>query len=225
MNKLKVLDNEIVTMESREIALLVEKQHSHICRDIRKQLSVQGLPESNYGSGYIDKNNQERICYNLDYEQLMILLTGYSVALRAKVVKRWNELEQKTREVEIPSQLQLAKQVVVLLEEKEKLLLKSKVADELAGTKGLYLPSVVGKIVCGHPNLFCKYLIDNKIMFRRHEKLLPYAKYADKYFKVKVSMFKGKSIEQSYFTARGLAWVKAKYIKANNLLALEYLNG
>lgn len=131
---------------------------------------------------------------------------------------RLNKLQVTTP----PSQLELARQVVTLLEERETLSIKAQVADEIANSEGLYLPSTVGKIVTGHPNNFCQWLVDNGIMFRKGDKLLPMAKYTDKYFEVKVSTFKSKSKEQSYFTPRGLAWIEAKYLKANGMLQLGY---
>lgn len=87
------LIEQIETMSSREIAGLTGKQHSHVCRDIKKQLEEQNIGESKYGSTYIDVQNKERLYFNLDHTQTMILVTGYSIPLRAVVIKRWEELE------------------------------------------------------------------------------------------------------------------------------------
>lgn len=91
--KVKELVNYDKRMSSYEIAELTSKQHSHIMRDIRKQLFQQGINESIYGSVKKDTKGQDRPMFNLDYEQTMILITGYSIPLRSKVVKRWQELE------------------------------------------------------------------------------------------------------------------------------------
>lgn len=103
-----VLSGNDIKMDSREIAGLTRelsiedksvkaKRHSDICRDIRKQLLSLDIAESTFALGYLDKNNQKRTCYQLNYEQTMILVSGYSVKLRAKIIRRWNELEQNIK--------------------------------------------------------------------------------------------------------------------------------
>ncbi len=133
--------------------------------------------------------------------------------------KAWNNPE-----VVMARALQIANTNIVNYQKEVKVLsLKAQVADELVNTDGLYLPSIAGKIITGHPNLFCKWLEDQKIMFHRKNKLLPFAQYTDKYFKVKVTTDRdNNSYSQSFFTARGLAWIKAKYLKANDMLQLDY---
>ena len=84
-------------MDSREIADLIGKQHAHICRDIRKQLEEQGIGESKYGSTYKTIQNKDVQCFALDYEQTMILISGYSISLRASIIKRWTELESQNK--------------------------------------------------------------------------------------------------------------------------------
>jgi phage regulator Rha-like protein len=51
---------ENLTMTSREIADLVEKQHAHVMRDIRKM--ADDLGESNFGlATYTDKQGKEQL--------------------------------------------------------------------------------------------------------------------------------------------------------------------
>jgi phage regulator Rha-like protein len=87
--------NGFVSIDSKEIADITGKKHSHVCRDIRNQLKEQDINESIFGSVYFDKKNEQRNCFALNYEQTMILVSGYSIALRAKIIKRWTELEEK----------------------------------------------------------------------------------------------------------------------------------
>lgn len=83
-------------MNSREIAELTGKNHGDVCRDIRTMLESLG-GESSFASSYTTSQNKQATCYNLPYRETMILTSGYSVELRAKVVDRWMELELLNR--------------------------------------------------------------------------------------------------------------------------------
>lgn len=87
----------VQTMSSREIADLTGKRHDHVMRDIRDmltQLHGEGaLPR--FGGGYFDANNQERPCFNLPKRETLILVSGYNLAMRAKIIDRWQELEAR----------------------------------------------------------------------------------------------------------------------------------
>jgi len=81
-------------MSSLEIAELTGKEHKNILRDIRNMLDGLETPQISFESGYLDKQNQERTLFKLPYRETMILVSGYDVKLRAKVVDRWMELEK-----------------------------------------------------------------------------------------------------------------------------------
>ena len=134
-------------------------------------------------------------------------------------------MEKKARNISTPQLSEdemILKTFQILNKKVEMLSIKAQVAEEIANTEGLYLPSLVGKMIDGHANIFCQWLVDNKIMFRRKEKLIPYAPYDKKYFDIKVTVFGNKSVHQSYFTTRGLMWIQGKYLKKNNRLQLDY---
>lgn len=97
MNKsIELFDND-VTIDSREIAELTNKNHSDVCRDIRNQLKQMNIGESNFASSYISQQNKSVNCFRLNHEQTMILISGYSIPLRAKIIRRWSELEKKNK--------------------------------------------------------------------------------------------------------------------------------
>lgn len=85
-----------VTMSSREIADLCEKQHFHILRDIEKM--IQDIGQSSFGladfeAEYLDGQGKPRKEYRLPKDLTVTLITGYRADLRYKVVKRLEELE------------------------------------------------------------------------------------------------------------------------------------
>lgn len=83
------------TMSSREIAVLTEKQHQHVKRDVEKMLVELEEDVSRFGRIYLDSMNREQTEYLLDRELTETLLTGYSALLRRKVIARWRELESR----------------------------------------------------------------------------------------------------------------------------------
>ncbi|AQX19635.1 Phage regulatory protein Rha (Phage pRha) [Bartonella sp. WD16.2] len=100
MNNLVKNPQTTLTISSREIADLCGKQHTHIMRDIRKILgelypqstqSKFGL--SDFASSYKDSTGRILPCFNLPKRECLILISGYSTVLRAKIIDRWMELE------------------------------------------------------------------------------------------------------------------------------------
>jgi phage regulator Rha-like protein len=88
-----VSNSNTVTMSSREIAELTDKQHGHVMRDIRAMLESLGLDASRFGETYKDSANREQTEYKLPKDLTMTLMLGYDVAARFKVVKRLEALE------------------------------------------------------------------------------------------------------------------------------------
>lgn len=87
-------DSSPKTMSSLEIAELTGKAHAHVMRDIRVMMEELG-GQSSFGSTYRDAQGKERACFNLPKRESLILVSGYSVELRARIIDRWAELEQQ----------------------------------------------------------------------------------------------------------------------------------
>lgn len=99
MNSLQLSQATPEYMDSREIAEQTGKRHDHVLRDIEKMLL--DLDEGDalrFGAVYIGGNGEERKCYHLPKRECLILASGYSVSLRAKIIDRWAELESKPTE-------------------------------------------------------------------------------------------------------------------------------
>lgn len=89
---LMVIDG-VRTMDSREIAEVTGKRHPDVTRDIEAQLGAIG-DVSRFARIYKDSMNREQTSFALPYRETMILVSGYSIELRAKVIDRWMELEK-----------------------------------------------------------------------------------------------------------------------------------
>lgn len=81
-------------MTSLEIAEVLEKQHKHVLRDIKKLIMEEAITEPNFGlSEYQDDTGRTLPMYELDFAATMILITGYDSRRRAMVIDRWVKLE------------------------------------------------------------------------------------------------------------------------------------
>ena len=82
-------------MTSKEIADLTGKEHKNVMRDIEKMFYELELGSLRFEHTYKTSQNKELRCYLLPKREVEILITGYSVKLRAKVIDRLKEVEQE----------------------------------------------------------------------------------------------------------------------------------
>lgn len=91
-----------LTMSSREIAELTGKRHRDVVRDINRMLTKLAevdarnsahITPSSVGRIYLDERNREQTEFLLPKRECLILVSGYSIDLRAKIIDRWLELE------------------------------------------------------------------------------------------------------------------------------------
>jgi len=107
--EIRVDSSDALTMDSREIAELCEKDHAHVCRDIRDMVAglniddpkmdhqlPEGITVDMDARGYVT-------LYHLDRTMTLTLITGYRVDIRAKVVARWLELERAAFAPSLPN--------------------------------------------------------------------------------------------------------------------------
>lgn len=82
-----------LTMSSLEIAGLTVKAHKNVLADIRKMLDTLGIQRADFSARYLDAKGEARECFNLPRRETMILVSGYSVQMRAAIIDRWQQLE------------------------------------------------------------------------------------------------------------------------------------
>ncbi len=77
---------------------------------------------------YTDNKGEERTCYELNKKACFLLASGYDVALRAKIIDRWEELERTTMTA-LPNFSNPAEAARAWAEQYEQKLLESERAD------------------------------------------------------------------------------------------------
>lgn len=113
--------NEVATMSSREIAELTGKRHDNVMADIRKMLDELGILTPDFSGVYKDQQLIERPCFNLPKRETLILVSGYNIAMRAKIIDRWQELEAKQVEMLSPAEFLLRQaQMLVDIERRQR---------------------------------------------------------------------------------------------------------
>lgn len=95
------ITSQALTMTSREIAELTGKQHKDVIRDIRVMIDVLEQSGADLRHFTEDKDSRARTtCFHLDRELTETLITGYSIPLRHKVIRRLRALEQSGAQVQ-----------------------------------------------------------------------------------------------------------------------------
>ncbi len=59
-----------------------------VMRDIEKMLKELGISPTEFSGGYTDQQGKPRPCFSLPPREVKILITGYDVVRRAKVIDR-----------------------------------------------------------------------------------------------------------------------------------------
>lgn len=214
-------------MTSREIAELTGKQHGHVMRDIETMLEQLGENAEGYIQLWVHpQNGQNYREYALDREHTECLVTGYSAALRMKVIKRLHELEEKNSPVpqSLPEALRLAADMA---EQKAQLEQKVQVdapkvafVDHYVDASGSKSLRATAKVLNMPEKAMIDALIRDKVLFRQSGNLLPYASHHHSgNFTVKTGTAEqsGHAFTQTRVTPRGIQWIAERY--ASELMA------
>ena len=90
------------TMTSREIAELTGKEHKNVLVDIRTMLDGLVMTSAEFSANLPDTYGRSQPGYRLPKRETLILVSGYSVAMRAKIIDRWQELEGQAAAPALP---------------------------------------------------------------------------------------------------------------------------
>ena len=212
-------------MDSREIAQLVAREHRNVCRDIVEQLGQLPGGVLRFEHTYTNTQNGQRYrCYILPKRECLILASGYSVVLRAKIIDRWIELEtqfaaQKQAAVpqhQIPQTyaeaLRLAADLSDKVDEQAKQIEAAQPAvqfvERYVEAKQTQSIRAVAKILGVPEQRFVERLVADKILYRLSGRLMPAADQMSKrHFEVKTGEVRGIAFAQPKVTPRGVEYL------------------
>lgn len=216
------VNDQTLTMTSREIAEVTGKEHKNVKRDIENMLNELNEDALTFERIYIDSMNRKQTEYVLDKEHTECLVTGYSAMLRMKVIKRMHELEEKTRVPQtLPEALRLAADLAEQKAELENKLAiagpKAEFVDHYVNASGLMGFREVTKILKVKENYLRLFLIDHGIMYRLAGKMTPYSQHIDAgRFEVKTGEAgNGHAFSQTKFTPKGVEWLAGLLAREN----------
>ncbi|MEH1299400.1 phage antirepressor KilAC domain-containing protein [Raoultella ornithinolytica] len=210
------VNDQTLTMSSREIAAVTEKSHAHVMRDIESMFEQLGEPSEGYIQYWTHpQNGQSYREFILDREHTECLVTGYSALLRMKVIKRMHELEEKVR---IPQTLPEALRLAADLAEKKAQLEnqlaiaapKVEFVDSYVDAKGAFGFREVAKILGVKETVLRSFLIDKEIVYYLAGKMTAHAQHLDAgRFVVKTgeNHLNGAAYSQLKFTPKGVEWL------------------
>jgi phage antirepressor YoqD-like protein len=175
-------------------------------------------------SEYIDGKGEKRPEYLLTKKQTLLLISGYNVLIRSKIIDRWEELEKQqietrklpTNFVEALKELVASEEKIILLEvENQKLKPRDEFVTKVFETNDLLDIGEVAKILkldYGRNTLYA-VLKEKGIFFKSKNE--PYQEYINKgYFELKESLITKtqppKTIIQTFVTQKGLGFIAKK---------------
>ncbi len=209
----------VVTMSSREIADLTGKRHPDVLRDIRNMLEPLGLAYEQFCSKAPSEGGRPITVANLPRRETLILVSGYSVELRARIIDRLEEMERAARRpaLDLNDPASLRRCLLTYTEKVEMLEArveadkpKTSFYDQFVNADGLYGLQNAGRALGCHPNKFTAWL-KQKYLFYQGGNLVPYVEYRRSgLFEVKVTVEGDRSFQRAFITPKGLTYFSAR---------------
>ena len=226
MEQLLPITNEnasTLTMSSREIAELCEKEHRHVARDIEVMFEQLEINPKGYVQIWTHpQNGQSYREFMLPKDLTLTLVAGYSVKLRKRIIDRWLELENQQNPTALLPQnyLQALEQLVASEKEKQALALENKAMKPKADFVDLYVDigttkslRETAKILNMPEKAMIAALERDKALYRQSGNLIPYSdKQSRGLFTVKTGTAEhGHNFTQTRVTSKGIQWIARRY--------------
>jgi len=213
------------TMSSREIAEICEARHNDVIATIERLINeeVLRLGRNTARAHQADGGGRPTMVYDLTKRDCLVVISGYSAALRAKIIDRWMALEAAAPAPVLPRSfadaLRLAAdQQDVIAAQAEQLAAAAPAVEfveryaDSTGTKGF---REVAKLLNANESAFREFLLDQKIMYRLNGALTPHAHHMDAgRFCVKAGTAQNKhAFNAARFTTKGVTWIAGEWAK------------
>lgn len=211
-----VMNNQAVTMSSREIAGLTGSLHANVKRSAER-LVVAGILTYPLDEFPFEHNGNTYTEYRFNKRDSLVLVARLSPEFTAKIVDRWQELEDELQP-KIPQSyteaLRLAADLNEQLEEKSRALElaapKAEFVDRYVDTTGSMTFRQVCKLLKVKEPEFRLFLQENKIMYRLNGSWAAYQCHIDAgRFEIKTgtSQTNNHSFSMARFTSKGVKWI------------------
>ena len=200
-------------------------QHNDFIKKIRKEIKTLeslGLePAGNFSFGsYKDKQNQERPCYLLNKDGMLIMLNSESTLVRYKTVEYINKLEEQLKQLQTPSYMiddKIARAERWIIEEKQRQALCEKVkelqpkavyCDNVLASDELLTSTQIAKEFGMTAFRFNQLMNELGIIYKQGKTWIVYKKYEDKGLVKNYTTIKyGNSITYAKWTQAGRNFV------------------
>ncbi len=211
------------TMSSKEIADLVEARHNDVVATIER-LFEKGLLRSDRKTSRVTTGGRPLDVYRLTERDTHLVVAGYSDEHRAKVIDRWQELEQReavpawAKNISQAAQIaleDLSAQVDHYRSETERL---NAVCNDLAANlrEGLTPPAFCRMLNGVNTNRVQPLLVERKRLLKTPHGYRVAAAYRDKLFTERRHFNEeGRLCEKVVLTLKGAKWLYAEYEKGN----------
>lgn len=203
------------TMTSREIAELVNSAHDSVLKTTRR-LIAEGVVFGNETLYTHPQNGQQYPEILMDFRNSLVVASGYSSELRARVIDRWQELEAGAAPAlprTFAEALRLAAEQAEQIEQQEAALAlaapKVEMVDRYMDATGTQTFRQVAKLLQAKEPAFRAFLAARRIMYQISGTWMPYAEHIEAgRFVVKTgSAANGHAFSAARFTPKGIAWV------------------
>jgi len=178
MNEMINFNTQEATMTTNEIAELTGKRHDNVLMDTQKMLTeLYGEKDALRFKGiYHDAYNREKPCYNLPKNEVLVLVSGYSIKLRMKIITRMEELEKQSKDpmafLNDPAAMRgvlltYTEKVIALQKENQVLVPKAEALDLITNADGENCITDTAKVLQVRPKDLFNWLSSEHWIYRR----------------------------------------------------------
>lgn len=217
-----LVTSKALTMSSRDIAELTGKDHKHVLRDARLMIEDLHGPDGSaqFWANVPDSLGRPQPVLNLPRRECLILVSGYSVQMRARIIDRWQELED-SQAPQVPATFAAALRLAA--DQAEKLALQAaeldkarpavEFVDRYVDAQGGVTFRELAKLLGEKEWILKIWLIEKGVLHLSGTSMVPYAKHAQagRVFVKAGIAGNGRAYSQTLFTPKGVAWVCGLY--------------